>query len=190
MGKLTIRSFEKNKENPFLEQAVQQVEQNIVKKYRNSTGSSKSAILTAVDSEGNPSGHTSFVKQIEIDEDKFTKLYLSNFKSFFDLKPSAIKVFGYIMTVLKPTKDEFIFILEDCQEYTGYKSHKSIHEGLAELLKSDIIARGRVEIMYYINPMVAFNGNRMTFATSYVKKQKAKAKEIDPMQTDIFQAGA
>lgn len=179
-----IRSFEKNKENPFLQQAVEQVEQNIVKKFRNSTGSTKAAILTAVDSKGNPSGHTSFVKLVEVDEDKFTKLYLANFKAFFDLKPSAIKVFGYIMSVLLPKKDEFVFILEDCQKYTGYKSHKSIHEGLAELLKAGIIARGKVEIMYYINPMVAFNGDRITFAKSYVKKKKPK--EFDPQQTDIL----
>ena len=84
----------------------------------------------------------------------------------------------------------FYFILEDCKDYTGYKSHKSIHDGLAHLLKAEIIARGRSEVTYFINPMVAFNGNRITFAKTYVKKQKEKFKEIDPMQTNIFQAGA
>ena len=109
-GELTIRDFAKNQENPFLSQAVEKVENHIVKKYRNSTGTSKSAILTATDSEGNVAGHTSFVSQIEVDDDKFTKLYLSNFKSFFNLPPSSIRVFGYIMTVLIPKKDMFYFI--------------------------------------------------------------------------------
>ena len=186
MGELTIRDFAKNKENPFLSQAVERVDKYTVKKYRNSTGSSRKAILTAVDSEGNPAGHTSFVKQIEVDEEKFTKLYLANFKVFFDLPPSAIKVFGYIMTVLQPKKDMFFFILEDCKEYTGYKAHKSVHQGLAYLLNAKIIARGRSEFMYFINPMVAFNGNRMTFAQTYVKKQRAKVKEIDPNQVNFL----
>lgn len=184
---LTIRDFDKNKENPFVKQAVEQIHSNIVKKYRNTSGTSKNAILKAVNSDGELVGHTSFVRQIEVDEQQFTKFYLSNFSNFFDLKPSAIKVFGYIMTVLIPKKDEFIFILEDCMDYTKYKSHKSIHEGLAELLKSEIIARGRTEYFYFINPMVAFNGDRVTFAKTYVKKQKNKPKEIDPNQTNIFQ---
>ena len=33
--KLTIRDFTKNRENPFLKEAVDQIQQNIVKKYKN-----------------------------------------------------------------------------------------------------------------------------------------------------------
>lgn len=186
MEKLTIRDFEKNKENPFIKQAVEKIEKSVVKKYKNTSGTSKSAILQAVDSEGELVGHTSFISQIEVDEEQFTKFYLNNFSQFFDLKPSAIKVFGYIMTVLVPKKDEFVFILEDCLEYTNYKSHKSVHQGLAELLKANIIARGRTEYFYFINPMVAFNGDRITFAKTYVKKQKSKLKNIDPRQTNLL----
>ena len=40
--------------------------------------------------------------------------------------------------------------------------------------------------MFFINPMVAFNGNRITFAKSYVKKKKAKTKEIDPNQVNFL----
>lgn len=184
--KLTIRDFNKNRENPFLKEAVEQIQQNIVKKYKNSTGSSQSAILQAINSDGELVGHTSFVKQIEVDEQQFTKIYLSQFSAFFDLKPSAIKVFGYIMNQLIPKKDEFVFDLEDCMIYTNYKSHKSIHEGLAELLNAKIIARGKNDYFYYINPLIAFNGDRVTFAKTYVKKQKGKV--IDPNQTNILDA--
>ena len=183
--KLTIRDFEKNKENPFLKEAVEQIQNGIVKKYKNTSGTSRNAILQAVNSDGEVIGHTSFVQQIEVDEQQFTKLYLSHFSAFFDLKPSAIKVFGYIMTILLPKKDEFFFILEDCMEFTKYKSHKSIHEGLADLLNAGIIARGRNEYFYFINPMVAFNGDRVTFAKTYVKKQSSK-NSIDPNQVNLL----
>lgn len=185
-NKLTIRDFEKNKENPFLKEAVEQIQNGIVKKYRNTSGTSRNAILQAVNSDGEVIGHTSFVQQIEVDEQQFTKLYLSHFSAFFDLKPSAIKVFGYVMTILLPKKDEFFFILEDCMEFTKYKSHKSIHEGLADLLNAGIIARGRNEYFYFINPMVAFNGDRVTFAKTYVKKQKSV--HIDPNQVNLLDA--
>jgi hypothetical protein len=85
------------------------------------------------------------------------------------------------MTVLLPKKDMFYFTLEDCMIYTGYKSHKSIHQGLAFLLKAEIIARGKTEYIYYINPMVAFNGDRITFAKTYVKKQRLQ-QAADPNQ--------
>lgn len=183
--KLTIRDFEKNKENPFLTEAVAKIENNIVKKFKKTSGTSQNAILHAVNSDGEVIGHTSFIQQIQVDEEKFTKIYLSQFSAFFDLSQSAIKVFGYIMTVLQPKKDQFIFILEDCMIYTGYKGHKSIHDGLAELLKAKIIARGTKEILYFINPMVAFNGDRVTFAKTYVKKQSSKLPP-NPNQTNLL----
>ena len=111
-------------------------------------------------------------------------MYLSNFSKFFDLPPSAIKVFGYIMSVLIPKRDMFMFFMDDCLSYTGYKSHKSVHQGIAYLLKAEIIARGRNENFYFINPMVAFNGDRITFAKTYVKERKGK--QIDPNQTNLL----
>lgn len=167
-----LNSYEKNKENPFVKQAVEQVQNNIVKKYRTAGTTSQKAILKAVDSNNNVLGHTQFVKQIEVDEEKFAKLYISQFSAFFDLTTPALKVFGYIMNNLFKDKDYFYFDREECLVYTGYKSEKSIYLGLANLVENEIIARGKNDIMYYINPMIFFNGDRITFAKTYVKKQK------------------
>lgn len=182
MKKLT--EFQKNTENPFLKQAIEQVEKNVVKKYKTATKTDQKAILQAFDpSSGEVLGHTQFVRQIEVDEQQFAKLYLSNFSAFFDLKPQAIRVFGYILSVLIPNRDEFIFDRDECMEYTGYKSDKSVFIGIASLLNNEIIARGSKDYKYFINPMVAFNGNRITFAKTYVKKQKSKGNEVHPNQT-------
>ncbi len=187
MSNLSIRDFQKNKENPFLSQAIEQVQNNLVKKYKTATKTGEKAILKAYDENtGEILGHTQFIRQIEVDEEKFTKLYLSKFSAFFDLPPSAIKVFGYIMTKLVPKQDMFFFFLDECMEYTGYKAHRSIHTGLAHLLKSEIIARGRTESIYFINPMIAFNGDRVSFTKTYVKKKKNKSREIDPKQTNLL----
>ena len=64
-----------------------------------------------------------------------------------------------------------MFFIDDCMEYTQYKSDTSIRIGLTNLLKNEIIARGRNDSLYFINPMVAFNGNRITFAKTYVKTE-------------------
>ena len=184
--KISLLDFAKNKENPFLKEAVEQIQQSIVKKYKNTSGTSRNAILQAVNSDGELVGHTSFIQQIEVDEEQFTKIYLSQFSAFWNLKTQAIRVFGYIMTKLVPKQDLFSFFLDECMEYTGYKSEKSVYIGLASLLQNQIIARGRNDSHYFINPMIAFNGDRVTFAKTYVKKQKGKV--IDPNQINLLDA--
>jgi hypothetical protein len=178
-----LSSHIKNRTNPFVEDAIEKINQNIVKKYKSSTNTGEKAILQAIDpASGELLGHTSFVRQIEVDEERFTKLYLSQFSQFWDLQPQSMRVFGYIMTQLKPKQDMFIFLLDDCLEHTGYKSKTSVFKGLGGLIDSKIIARGPSDSLYFINPMVAFNGSRVTFAKTYVKKKKAQQ---DPNQATL-----
>lgn len=182
-----LSSYSKNKENPFLKEAVEQIQNNIVKKYKNTAGYGEKAVLQAVDpNTGEMLGHTTFIRQIEVDEEQFTKFYLSQFSSFWNLKSQAIRVFGYIMTKLVPKQDMFIFLMDECKDFTKYKGEKSIYIGLASLVENGVIARGPSDTLYFINPMVAFNGDRVTFAKTYVKKQKSKAKQIDPNQTSLL----
>jgi len=56
-------------------------------------------------------------------------------------------------------------------EFTAYKSKANVMSGLGELLEADIIARSTESSLYFINPIVMFNGNRLTFAKSYIKKK-------------------
>jgi len=175
MSNFTLEKYKKNTSNPFVEKAIDEINNNIVKKYRSSSGQDQKAILQAFDPKtGELLGHTTFIRQIEIDEEKFTKLYLSQFEAFWDLGKQAIKVFGYIMTKLIPKQDLFIFLMEECMNYTDYKSKSSIFIGLGQLLEAEIIARGPADSLYFINPLVAFNGNRITYAKTYVKKKKVK----------------
>ena len=186
--KTGLISYKKNKENPFLRQALEEINDNIVKKYKTASRTGEKAILQAINPEtGQIVGHTQFIRQIEVDEQQFTKMYLNNFSAFWGLKSQAIKVFGYIMTKLIPGKDQFIFLMDEAKEHTGYKSDKSIYIGLASLLENEVIARGPADVLFFINPMVAFNGNRVTFAKTYVKKKK-KSKFVDPNQTNLLDA--
>lgn len=178
-----ITDFDKNTENPFLKEAVEQIQSNIVKKYKNTSGTTRNAILQAINSDGEVMGHTSFIQQIEVDEQQFTKIYLSQFSAFFNLTTQSIRVFGYIMTKLIPKQDYFLFDLNEAMQYTNYKSAQSVYNGLSDLISSEIIARGKKDYIYYINPMVFFNGDRVTFAKTYVKKQSEK--KIDPNQVAL-----
>lgn len=180
-----LSDFEKNKENPFLKQALEEINHNVIKKYKTATKTGQKAILQAIDpNTGEVVGHTQFIRQIEVDEQQFAKFYLSNFSAFFDLKPSAIRVFGYILEQLTPNRDDFIFWIDEAMEKTGYKNKSSVYEGLASLVANEVIARGKSDNHYFINPMIVFNGNRITFAKTYIKKKK-KLKIEDKNQMKI-----
>lgn len=181
-----ITLYEKNDTNPFVEAAIERVNGHIAKKYKTAGNTDQKAILQAVDpATGEYLGHTSFIRQIEVDEDKFTKVYLSQFSAFWDLGKQAIRVFGYIMKQLIPKQDMFSFFIKECMEDTGYKTHKPIYQGLSDLLEANIIARGPSDSHYFINPLIAFNGDRVTYAKTYVKRKK----KPDPDQIDMFSQG-
>lgn len=57
---------------------------------------------------------------------------------------------------------------------------------LASLIEAKILARGYNENVYFINPMIMFNGYRVSFVRSYVKKKKLK--QGDPQQLSVFDA--
>lgn len=188
---IKITDFQKNDENPFMKQAVENIENHVVKKYRSNSGGDKKAVVVMADTETGETFKTSFIRQIEIDEEQFAKVYLSNFAAFFDLSTAAIRVFGYILTCMKPKNDMIIFNRKHCVEYTQYKTEKAIYKGLAELVKAEIIARGPSDNLWFINPLIVFNGDRVTFAKSYVrKKKKAGPEKIDNRQLNLFEAVA
>ena len=170
----TLSDHPTHTSNPFLDQALEEIQGNAVKRYRSSTNTGEKAILKATDDEGNVLGHTRFVRQIEVDEAQFAKVYLNNFSAFYGLKEAGLRVFGYFMEKMmqSPNQDMLIFLMDEALEHTRYTSKNSIWRGLGELVDNDILARGPADTLYYINPMVVFNGNRITFAKTYVKKKK------------------
>jgi len=168
----SIRDFTAYDENPFVEKAVQDIK--IVKRRQIIRPRNKDEIQMITSTAGEVTGYSQFVRFIEVEEDKFAKLYLSQLASFWELSKPAIRIFSYILSILKPKQDSFILRMDECLGYTGYKNRKDVNNGLAALIESKIIARSNYEFEYFINPLVVFNGDRVTFAKAYIKKKKEK----------------
>lgn len=179
-----ISDFKNNEENPFIEKAVQDIK--IIKKTQTIRPKSKGEIQMIVNDGGEVTGHSAFMRFIEVDEEKFAKLYLSQLSAFWDLSKPAIRIFSYILTILTPKKDEFYLFMDDCLSYTGYASERSVFEGLTDLIEAGIIARGKDNIRYFINPLVVFNGDRVTFAKTYIKKKRQNPSSTKDKQLDMF----
>jgi hypothetical protein len=165
-----VKMRPKHTSNPFLEKALEDI--NIVRKTQIMRTGNKEEVQMIVNKEGEVEGYSAFMRFIEVDEEKFTKVYLSNFESFWELSKPAIRVFGYIMNALKPNQDTFILRMDKALEYTKYSHPNSVLNGISDLIDRGLIARGPYESEYFINPLVMFNGSRVTFAKTYVKKSK------------------
>ena len=180
MKYLRLNDLERHEKNPFVEKAIEEIRS--VKKMKHFTPTKKNEMQLIVSREGEVTGETAFIKYIEVEEEKFAKLYLSQFSAFHDLNKSAIKLFGYILTMMKPNLDYFYFDINDALEFTEYKGKNTILNAMASLVKNGIVARSSKHYMYFINPLVIFNGSRVTFAKSYIKKSKG-----DPNQISLFE---
>ena len=184
-----LTDFQKHEESPFHEQAIEVVEKHLVKKFKNSTHASaeQRAVAAVADIETGEVFKTSFIRRIEVDEDQFAKIYLAEFSAaFFELSQSAIRVFGYIMTCMKPKRDMIVFDRKKCMEYTKYKSEKAIYKGLAELGAAEVIARGPADNLWFINPLIVFNGDRASYTREIIKKKRTQPKkEEDKNQLSI-----
>lgn len=179
--KIGISKIEKYDVNPFIEKAIEDIK--IIKKTQVVRAKDKSEVQMIVNNDGDVTGHSAFMRFVEVEEEKFTKLYLSQFAAFWELKSNSIRVFGYIINCLKPKNDMFILYMDKALEYTKYKYAKEINTGLVGLIEAGIIAKAKYENHYFINPMVIFNGDRVTFAKTYIKKKKALE---NPNQISLF----
>ena len=178
----SLSSYPFNSENPFLNQAVEKINNNVAIKYQNATRTGEKAILHAVDpNSGEVLGTTSFVRYKEVDQESFIKIYLTEFRQFFDLSTAGIRVFGYVIENLLPGQDKVLINIAKMKEYTHY-STSTIYRGLSELLSANIVARGYNTGFLYVNPMCIFNGDRINYIKTVVRKRK---NEIPPEQNSI-----
>lgn len=171
--------------NPFVEEALAEIQKQTVRKtrvIRPDEGLAKQVQQIVVNIEGEATGYGAFMQYIEVDEDKFAKFYLSQFAAFWELSKPAIRVFGYILSALKPGQDRLTFKMDKALAYTDYSHRSHVLTGLSNLVECGIIARTAYDYEYFINPLVFFNGNRVTFAKTYIKKKK----ETDKAQLALF----
>ncbi len=165
--KVKLTDFPSFKENPFLPETMEVVKENTVKKRK--YFSSQKVLLDVVNTQtGETEGYQAFTKFVKVDKEQFTKIYPARIKALFDLGNAALRVFCYIQTKVQQDRDTFIFDIESCEEFTK-QSRPTIYRGLAELVKNEIIARGKYDFLYYINPLIFFNGDRIVFIEAMEK---------------------
>lgn len=111
----------------------------------------------------------------EVDEDEFVKIYTKNIKAIFDLKPTAQRVLQYLIVELQktPNADAIYLAWVGAEEYFSEHdikvSRASFHRALSELINKGFLAESTKPNMFWFNPNLFFNGNRITLIHEYRK---------------------
>jgi hypothetical protein len=177
-----LTDYPANRENPFLAQVVSELKVVVKRQTLRPKNGGGNTDLMLVDGVGTEHGEATFQTTKEVDIKEFTKMYHEGVVAAGGLSVRGTKVWYYIFDELQVGATSFHFMVGKCLEHTGYKTRGNILSGLAELLAASIIARSQDSSLYFINPAYMFNGDRVTFAKTYIKKQ---LKEKYPTQHQL-----
>jgi hypothetical protein len=93
-------------------------------------------------------------------------------KLIFDLTKTAQKVLGYFIENLGMNKDFVIFDRTKAKISSSLYSDSSIYQGLSELIQKSVIAKSKLSQIYFINPAILFNGDRLIVINAWIKDDK------------------
>lgn len=175
----SINKFKKYKKNPY--------EPNLIIPQRNKTVAISNEQLSLFDQDGVVVSDNAFIGiRNRVDKEKFVKIFKAQIKALFSLSMAGIRVFGYIMDATRISESMIFFSKRACKKYTGYSSTNSVNVGVSELLEKGFIARSEEPNIFFINPAIFFNGDRMTIVNQYIKigsETDKKILENDPLKT-------
>lgn len=172
-----VTNYETNTKSPFIKELL---EIEVSSRRRILAGKSPNMIVNS--DTGEVEGVQTFAVLEKVDKEQFTKVFRQGLMGMFGLSKAGIKVFSFIASIAKPNKDEVIFEVDQCKEFTGYKTHQPIMTGLSELIQNNFIARSTKHYRYFINPSMFFNGSRVAFIKMYQSENTTAGKlKISPM---------
>lgn len=162
------------KENPFVEQSTV-----TTRRKRTVVVKGNKAI---VDGEtGQTEDMAEVVMVREVDDQQFVKLFTQNLRVFFDLTPGAMKLLQVVLHQVQrtPNHDQIMLNLAVVEDYftrseLELMSKASFHRAIHELLDKKFLAESVVTGLYFINPHLFFNGDRVRFVQEF-RRKKANA---------------
>lgn len=104
----------------------------------------------------------------KVDHEAFIKVFVDSISYITKLSKTAQAILPYIMYNMPKDRGHVIIDNATVMEMCNFKSRKSVRDAVVELLEKDFIARTTMPKVYWINPLMMFNGNRITYANEYI----------------------
>lgn len=122
---------------------------------------------------------TQIITYKEVDDDEFVKFFTGNIALTFDLTAAGNKAFQLVMRVAQKEaigRDDIYLnneVVESfVEEFKVKLSISTFRRGLKEILLKQILAKSTKTNVYYINPNLIFNGDRVAFTQAVKRKKK------------------
>ena len=106
-----------------------------------------------------------------VDRTQFIKVFKDSLKTILALSTTAQKVLWYIIDNVPKAKPFVYLDYKECMDNVGFKTRKSVYDGVIKKKKKGILTRSSNSKKYWVNPLVIFNGNRITFINDYILTQ-------------------
>lgn len=123
-----------------------------------------------------------------VDSDPFVKLFTAELDRFFDLTPTALRIVTVLIQdigKIRLGQGDQVYLTEKSLGETlqshGLKAPSSAtyYRAMEELILKGFIAPSSNAPLYYINPSVFFNGDRVRFVTELRRKKTSKLEKLE-----------
>ena len=169
----SIKSTPYHTENPFMKSVIIEMDSN-------------TQVLAAGDNSGqriNKNDAVIWKNKVIKDKRKFIKLYHNGLKDFFGLNRCEMDLLKFIMGRIRKDQDKVAFTYKILKEESNFSGDSTIARTLLGLITKGIIARAETDGIYYINPNIFFNGDRVAFVKSYImEKQESSTDKIEEVK--------
>lgn len=127
----------------------------------------------------------------EVDSTKFIKLYLNGVKAFADLSKTGAKVFEILYYEIQNNigKDKLYLTFATTDQDLVKIGKATFYRGLEELIEKKFVAPTEQIGWYWLNPDYVWNGDRLSFVKTYIKREESKVSVRDEKTLDLFQDG-
>lgn len=143
------------------------------KRYRKASGIKWEQVLNEDTGELEKRQNLILGQQKKVDKQEWYKLFNGTIMRFYGLTKATMEVFEYIMKNIQYGNDRICIPPSDIITQTGM-ALSTYYRCMVQLLNAQIIAKAEKEGCYYINPAIAFKGDRITIVEQYIKENKER----------------
>lgn len=155
-----------NSTNPFINQVVDSIK---TKNSKKTIGTQWREVLDQTTGELKKEQILVLGENKKVDQAEWYKMYNSSIASFYDLPKSCMKIFDFIMKTINFDEDKVCLHPKKLEQELNL-SIVTVYKALSLLIDRKIIAKADTPTCYFINPNIAFKGDRILLIQAIEKK--------------------
>lgn len=123
-----------------------------------------------------------------VDSDPFVKVFTAELNRFFDLTPTALRIVTVLIQdigKIRLGQGDQVYLTEkslaETLESHGMKppSSATYYRAMEELIEKGFVAPTTNPPLFFINPAIFFNGDRVRFVTEIRRKKMTRQEELE-----------